>query len=354
MTGFDYDDWFDGVLRASDGSDSSVASAGTPGRAFAAWQASFRGELRDVLGFPAMRDRAVEGIDPRRRERSGGAVQHRSYERQTWSVRTERGFRVPFYLLVPDSVDPPYPVVVALHGHTEHGKDLAAGVADGEAARRHITDDRRDIARQAVRRGFAVVAPDMRAFGELAPDAADESNASNAVSACTYWQQRAQLVGRSLVGERVWDVCRLVDFVADAPDLDADRLAVCGHSGGGTVALLAAALDERLGAVVACASVCPFEDSIVPIDHCLCNYVPGLRRLGEVWDIAGLVAPRPLRVVAGDADQIFPIAGTRRAFDRIRERYCAADADGECSLYVGDGGHRFFEAGAWPFLRDRL
>ncbi|ELZ63444.1 hypothetical protein C457_19423 [Haloferax prahovense DSM 18310] len=351
MTGFDYDDWFDDVLRATDG---SAAYAGETGQEFEAWQESFRAELRDVLGFPAIRDSAVEDIDPRRREHPEATVRHRSYERRTWSVRTERGFRVPFYLLLPDSVDPPYPVAVALHGHTEHGKDLAAGVAEGEAAGRHIADDRRDMARQAARRGFAVVAPDMRAFGELSPDTSDDSDSSDAVSACTRWQKRAQLLGRSLVGERVWDVRRLVDFVEGHSALDADRLAVCGHSGGGTVALLAGALDDRIGHVVACASVCPFEDSIVPIDHCLCNYVPGLRRLGEVWDIAGLVAPRSLRIVAGESDPIFPIAGTRRAFDRIQGRYRAADAEGECSLFVGDGGHRFFEAGAWPFLRDRL
>ncbi|MDS0300589.1 acetylxylan esterase [Halogeometricum sp. S1BR25-6] len=347
--GFDYDGWFDGVLRNT---ERRYAYDGETGAAFEAWQASFREELRGVLGFPAIREVGVPDIGPERRE---GATEDDGYERQTWTVTTERGFRVPFHLLLPASTEPPYPVVLTLHGHTKHGKDLATGVADGETARRGIVEERRDIARQAAERGYAALAPDLRAFGELArrpPGEASESGGDG--RPCTRWRKRAHLVGRTLVGERVWDALRLLEFIERHPPLDANRLAVCGHSGGGTVALLAAALDERIGAAVVCASVCPFEDALVPIDHCPCNYTPGVRRLGEVWDFAGLVAPRPLSIVAGDEDALFPVAGTRRAYDRVEEIYRGAEAGDACRLFVGEGGHRFYEAGAWPFVSEHL
>ncbi|MFC6825166.1 alpha/beta hydrolase family protein [Halopelagius fulvigenes] len=349
---FDYGEWTDHV---SENTTRVCTYGGETGIAFTAWQKTFRDQLRDVLGFPVIRDNGVADLDPRRRGTSEVTGTDADYERQTWSVETERGFRVPFHLLLPSSTDPPYPVVLALHGHAQSGKDLAAGVVESDADRRRVSEERRDIARQAVERGFAAFAPDMRAFGELATHAGDgEDESADELRPCTRWQKTAQLVGRSLVGERVWDALRLVEFVERRPELDGDRVAVTGHSGGGIVALFAAALDERLAPAAPCASVSSFDRSIVSIDHCLCNYVPGVRRLGEIGDVAGLIAPRPLRVVGGDRDPIFPEEGTRRAFDRIREIYRGAEAEERCSLYVGEGGHRFYEAGVWPFLERNL
>lgn len=97
----------------------------------------------------------------------------------------------------------------------------------------------------------------------------------------------------------MWDVLRLVDFVERRPTLDADRVGITGHSGGGAVTLLVAVLDDRLAPVAPNPYFCTFEDSILAIDHCACNYVPGLLRLGEMCDLAGLVAPRPLVVTTG-------------------------------------------------------
>ena len=337
---FDSDEWTGHLLRTT---DRSFAYDGETGAAFDAWQEAFREELRSALGFEAIRDNGVPTLDPRHH----GTVSTEEYERREWSVRTERGFRVPFYVLVPDEGDPPHPVVLALHGHAESGKDLSVGAVGSDVDRKRVVEERRDIARQAVDRGYAAIAPDMRAFGEL-------SGAERAAgdSPCVRMQKNAQLVGRTLVGERVWDAIRLVEFVERRPSLDAERVAVTGHSGGGTVTLFAAALDERFSPVVPCASVCPVEDSLVPIDHCLCNYVPGIRRLGAVWDIAGLVAPRPLLVAAGECDPLFPIEGTRRAFDRIRDAYRGAGAPNASELSVGDGGHRYYPADVWPFVRD--
>jgi hypothetical protein len=65
-------------------------------------------------------------------------------------------------------------------------------------------------------------------------------------------------------------------------------------------------------------------------------------------DLAGLIAPRPLIVVAGRDDDIFPIAAVREAFTTIQAVYDAAGASDACELVVGDGGHRFYADDAWP------
>ena len=315
------------------------------GEALVEWREEFRGDLRAVLGHDVISERAVADAAPER----VGVETGEGHRRQEWTLATEEGFRVPFSLLLPAAGDPPYPVALTLHGHTDLGRRLAVGEIPGERRAELVDRERRDIAVQAVERGYAALAPDMRGFGDLAEHAAGDDG-----RACTRLQKTAQVYGRSLVGDRVWDVLRVLDFVEGNPDLDADRVAVTGHSGGGAVTLFAAALDDRVSPVAPNAYFCTFRDSILAVDHCACNYVPGVARLGEMWDLAGLIAPRPLAVATGADDPIFPVEGTRRAFERLREVYAAAGAVDRCRLHVGDGGHRFYPRGVWPFVDAHL
>jgi hypothetical protein len=98
-------------------------------------------------------------------------------------------------------------------------------------------------------------------------------------------------------------------------------------------------------------SVCTYRDSIGSIDHRADNYVPGVLLYFDMADLAVLIAPRPLVVVAGREDKIFPIRGVEEAFVTISRIYLAADAPDECALVVGEGGHRFYAAEAWPVFR---
>ncbi|RRJ30093.1 alpha/beta hydrolase family protein [Halocatena pleomorpha] len=317
---------------------------GETGEAFTSWQETVRQKLTQVLGFPAIRAAGACELEPERQ----GTITHDGYERQRWQVQTEPGVRVPFCLLVPDDEEPPYPVVLTIHGHCEEGKALTVGAVDDE--RVEIAEERRDFARQAVRRGYAALAPDMRAFGELAgPEPEPEGYRS-----CTRLQKTAQLFGRTLAGERTWDVLRLIECIESEPTLDGDRIAITGHSGGAAVSLFAAAVDDRLAPAVLNAYFCTFADSIVAIDHCDCNYVPGLLRLGEMWDIAGAIAPRPVTVVTGDGDPIFPVNGTRRAFSRLQEIYRNVGVENACGLSVGSGAHRYYPDHVWPAIGAHL
>ena len=63
--------------------------------------------------------------------------------------------------------------------------------------------------------------------------------------------QRAVAVGRTLVGLRVDDTIRAVDWLASRPDVDKAAITVYGTGAQGMVALHAAALDPRISRVVA-------------------------------------------------------------------------------------------------------
>ena len=161
---------------------------------------------------------------------------------------------------------------------------------------------------------------------------------------------RAWLFGRTLIGERVWDVSRLIDWATGRDDIDADAIVVTGNSGGGTVTLFSAAVDERIKVAVPGSYFNTFLDSIATIHHCECNYIPGIMRYGEMYDVAGLIAPRAFMAVHGAEDDIYPIAATQKAFAHLQQVYKVFGAEQRCALSIGNGGHRYYKADVWPFV----
>ena len=57
------------------------------------------------------------------------------------------------------------------------------------------------------------------------------------------------------------------------------------------------------------------------MSHCPCNFVPSLAEFGEISDLVGLTAPRPLFVEVGTHDSIFPIAAVRSSLTKARWGY---------------------------------
>ena len=159
------------------------------------------------------------------------------------------------------------------------------------------------------------------------------------------------LVGRTPIGDRVWDMSRIIDWALKNLPVDEKRIAITGNSGGGTVSLFAAACDQRITVAVPSSYFCTFQGSIGTISHCDCNYIPGILSLGEMSDVAGLISPRPFCAVNGVQDNIFPIEETRKSFAHLQEIYSAAGVLPNVTLYEGDGGHRYYKEGAWPFIK---
>ncbi len=322
----------------------------------AQWQQRFRPVLRQLLGLDAIAERGACDLAPELH----GTETFNDHIREEWTVQSEPDFRFPFYLLRPKDAQKmgaateagatearARPIVITPHGHGKSGKRVYAGIADTESDREQIDAGERDIALQAVRQGYVAIAPDMRAFAELRR--AHERELDHTCS-CRTMQMHALLFGRTLVGERVHDVGRLIDFAAGRPGIDTSRVAITGNSGGGTVSLFAAACDERITVAVPGSYFCTFEHSIGSIHHCECNYVPGILRHGEMWDVAGLIAPRPFLAVAGTEDPIFPVDSVRASFARLLGIYRAAGAADSCRLSINEGGHRYYKREVWPFI----
>jgi hypothetical protein len=120
-----------------------------------------------------------------------------------------------------------------------------------------------------------------------------------------------------------------------------------GNSGGGTISMFSCALLTEIAFAIPSCHFCTFRDSIMSIPHCMDNHIPGLYLVADMADIVGLFAPKPVVIVAGKEDNIFPIKGVRKAFRDLKRIYEAAGAADHCHLVVGNGGHRFYAEIAW-------
>jgi hypothetical protein len=161
---------------------------------------------------------------------------------------------------------------------------------------------------------------------------------------------RGLLVGRTPIGERVWDISRLIDWAIENLPIDKNKIAITGNSGGGTTSLFAGACDKRIKVVVPGSYFCTFKDSICKVYHCDCNYVPHILEYCEMYDIAGLITPRAFCVIAGKKDNIFPIYGVKKAFKKLKNIYKVIGVENKCELFIGDGGHRYYKSGSWKFI----
>jgi pimeloyl-ACP methyl ester carboxylesterase len=190
------------------------------------------------------------------------------------------------------------------------GKAQPAGVLlqlDGKAeALKH------PLAATLLQQGWAVFTPDLRATGETKPardgirDAPDHNSAEHAL-----W------VGRPLLGQWVFDVRCLVDWLAMQPNLDKARLAVIGLGQAGIVALCAAATDERITLAAAVdAPISYVTDVAYPPDTRMGLLAPGILRVGDIPHLAALVAPRRLVIGGGLSAE-----GRKRTDKQLQDAY---------------------------------
>jgi cephalosporin-C deacetylase-like acetyl esterase len=149
-------------------------------------------------------------------------------------------------------------------------------------------------------------------------------------------------LGETISGWMVWDSMRAIDYLQSRPDVDPSRIGVTGNSGGGLNTLYTAAIDPRVSAAVISGYTFEFNNWIkYGGAHGACSYLPGLREM-EWFEIAGLIAPRPVLMLNGERDPIFPVSGARKAGYGTRALYTLLDYADRARLYVvPEQGHAY-------------
>lgn len=307
-------------------------NAATP-RAHAAWRKRFDARLRK-LGGRTPRPVPLR-VDWTETFETDAFTRHKIY------VRSERDYWIPAFYFVPKRLAKPAPALVCLHGHSGIYPYIREGT---EQQRENGRKWDLDFAPYFAERGYVTLAPIQRGWNETAEHVSKHENG------CQRMVLNAFLAGQTPVGLRCWDASRLLDFLATQPNVDATRLGTAGLSGGGMVALFWAALEPRVKLAMVAGYYCTFADSIYSIYHCLCNCVPGMLEWGEMRDVAALIAPRPLLVISGVEDAIFPIKATRKAYAALKPVYATLGKPRNLEHDFFAGGHAWSNRKSLAFL----
>jgi cephalosporin-C deacetylase-like acetyl esterase len=184
------------------------------------------------------------------------------------------------------------------------------------------------------RHGYVCLIVDTLQLGEIAATHHGTYNLNR-----WWWHSR----GYTPAGVECWNGVRGIDYLISRDDVDPERIAVTGISGGGAATFWIAAADERVAAAVPVSGMADLEAYVpnrVINGHCDCMFM--YNTFQWPWTrIAALVAPRPLLFVNSDNDAIFPMDANDRIQNRLERLYSLYGAGDQVDAVVSVGGHAY-------------
>lgn len=244
---------------------------------------------------------------------------------------SEPGEEVPAYLLIPKGLKGPAPAVFCHHQHNAEfqiGKSEVVGM---------LGNPEQAYGKELAQRGYIVLAADALCFEERREDSLDGGAAYERFIATTLLLQ-----GSCLQSRNIWDVIRGIDYLTERPEVDEGRIGMVGHSLGGQETIFTAAFEERIKVVAVSCGFTTYAANIRErLPHNWSLYVPGILTVGEMYDLASLIAPRPFFLAAATKDYWMPVDGVREAVEKIREVYEAYGQEERFHALFEDVPHRF-------------
>jgi len=315
---------------------------------WSSWRRKTLRKLKILTGYDTM---LKTSLSPQITEKIdlGEVIRHRL------EIFTEPDICLVAYILIPKNTKPPFPVMIAPHGHGGGGKLAVAGCRNIPEIAKAIEEYNYDYGLQFARAGFITFCPDARGFGER-QELAAKANLLN--SSCQWINNMALPLGQTVTGMWVWDIHRLIDYIESRQDCISTRIGCAGLSGGGLQTLWATALDSRIRCAVVSGYLYGYKEALLDMHcNCSCNYVPHLYEYVDMCDIGSLIAPRPLLVETGTFDPLNGSSGLRNVYSQInniRKTYRLLDARQMLVHDVFDGGHRWHGVRAIPWMKKHL
>jgi len=220
------------------------------------------------------------------------------------------GFYVTGNLYRPKEPRGKVPGVLCPHGHWAKGRFYDNGV---DAVRRQIVQGAERFENggrsplqsrcvQLARMGCIVFHYDMIGYAdsvqvsfELAHRFAKQRPEMNRREGWGLFSPQAEAHLQSVMGMQTYNSVRALDFITGLPDVDPERIAVTGASGGGTQTFMISALDPRVRVSVPTVMV-----STAMQGGCTCENACLLRAGTGNVDFAALFAPKPILLVSAD------------------------------------------------------
>jgi cephalosporin-C deacetylase-like acetyl esterase len=286
------------------------------------WQArakAIKPQLLHSLGLTIFPERnSLNAQTIRKLDRGSHWLEMLSFE--TWP-----GFVVSAHLYLPKEADYPIPAVLYSPGHFMENCKLEPDI--------------QVFCANIARLGMAALVYDPIGQGERLGDWLDHGHLE------------PLLVGLCQEGLMVWESIRAIDYLTSRPDIDPTRIGMTGASGGGLNTFYTCSIDDRIQVSVPVCYVNKFSSMMTALRDRnwedgvdLCNQAPKVMAYAEMSDICGLFVPKPLCIIAGLRDWMFPIAGVREVFQQIGHIYSMVGAPQNARLVEIDDEHGYTQS----------
>lgn len=262
-----------------------------------------RRQLLEMLGLDPMPPRT-----PLKAEITG-RLDRPNYRLEKLVFQSSPGLYVTGNFYVPNESAKPRPTVLYLCGHSPH--PLGAKF------------NYQDRAIWFASHGYACLTLDTLEFGEVA-------GIHHGTHDLNMWNWLS--LGYTPAGTEVWNAIRALDYLETRREVDRSRIGLTGISGGGAMTWFTAAVDERIAAAAPVCSTFTFGSQAehwLASGQCDCIYFNNT----YAWDlpmVGALIAPRPLLMISGQKDTIFPPDGYHAVFQRtkrIYDRFASGNSD---------------------------
>ncbi|HLK17718.1 MAG TPA: hypothetical protein VKT81_02145 [Bryobacteraceae bacterium] len=240
-------------------------------RTRAAWEVH-KQKLRDQILFAA-------GLSPLPERNPLHPVIFGRLERKDYTVDKVYIEMLPGYYLCgnlyrPRGREGKFPGILVAHGHWNYGR-----------LEHQVLNSGQTRAANLALQGYVAFSYDMVGYNDTNQTPHDFGGA------------REALWGFSPMGLQLWNSMRALDFLQSLPDVDPDRIAMTGESGGGTQTFLLMAVDDRVKYSVPVNMI-----SAIMQGGSQCENAPGLRLDTFNVEFGAMMAPRPMLMISATGD----------------------------------------------------
>jgi dienelactone hydrolase len=244
-----------------------------------------------------------------------GRITYADYSIEKVYIETLPGFYLAGNLYRPVGKKGPFPGMLAPHGHAQYGR-----LADDEL----FSVPSRGI--NHARQGYVVFAYDMIGYNDTVQ-----------LPHVFGTTPREQLWSFGPLGLQTWNSVRALDFLESLPDVDKNRLLVTGESGGGTQTFMLCAVDDRPKWSAPVNMI-----SLIMQGGSPCENAPSLRVGTNNVEIAALMAPKPMLMVAATGD--WTRNTPREEYPAMKKLYDLYDAGSQVETVQIDAPHNYNKA----------
>src|SRR5688572_6951095 len=259
-----------------------------------------------------------------------GVLDRDDYKIEKVVFESQPNFYVTANLYLPKRGQPPYPGVLFPLGHEQGSKAHSAW---------------QQMLGSLAQKGYVALAWDPIGQGERVQLYDPDFGESKLVRSTTEHSMlgvQCLLVGDNLARYTIWDGMRALDYLLSRKEVDPERIACTGNSGGGTHTAYLSALDNRIKVAAPSCYITSFGhllSSIGPQDAEQ-NLPPFLADGLDHADFIYAFGPKPYLMLSAIRD-FFSISGARETYAEAKRVYTVLGIPDKMGMVEADDGHGY-------------